>query len=48
MQEWAAVIKTMNRYSDGTLYFGLVVSPSGFTNGCEAWATPTISVSSLP
>jgi hypothetical protein len=29
----------MNRYSDGTLYFGLVVSPSGFTSGCEAWAT---------
>jgi hypothetical protein len=32
VQEWAAVIQT-------TLYFGLVVSPSGFTSGCEAWAT---------
>jgi hypothetical protein len=26
-------------YSNGTIYFGLVVSPTGFTNGCEAWAT---------
>ncbi len=39
VQEWCAVIQTMNRYSDGTLYLGLVVSPSGFTSGCEAWAT---------
>jgi hypothetical protein len=29
----------MNRYSDGTIYFGLVLSPTGFTSGCEAWAT---------
>jgi hypothetical protein len=29
----------MNKYSEGTLYFGLVVSPTGFTSGCEAWAT---------
>jgi hypothetical protein len=39
VQEWCAVVQTMNRYSDGTLYFGLVVSPTGFTSGCEAWAT---------
>jgi hypothetical protein len=39
VQEWGAVVQTMNRYSDGTLYFGLVVSPSGFTSGCEPWAT---------
>jgi hypothetical protein len=39
VQEWAAVVQTMNRYSDGTLYFGLVVSPAGFTSGCEPWAT---------
>jgi hypothetical protein len=39
VQEWCAVVQTMNRYSDGTLYFGLVISPSGFTDGCEAWAT---------
>jgi hypothetical protein len=39
VQEWGAVVQTMNRYSDGTLYFGLVISPTGFTSGCEAWAT---------
>ena len=39
VQEWAAVVQTMNRYSDGTLYFGLIVSPTGFTSGCESWAT---------
>jgi hypothetical protein len=39
VQEWCAVIQTMNRYSDSTLYFGLVLSPTGFTSGCEAWAT---------
>ncbi len=39
VQEWCAVVQTMNRYSDGTLYFGLVVSPMGFTSGCESWAT---------
>jgi hypothetical protein len=39
VQEWCAVVQTMNRYSDGTVYFGLVLSPTGFTSGCEAWAT---------
>lgn len=39
VQEWAAVIQTMNKYSDGTIYFGLVLSPTGFTSGTEAWAT---------
>ena len=39
VQEWCAVVQTMNRYSDGTIYFGLVLSPTGFTSGCEAWAT---------
>ena len=39
VQEWCAVVQTMNKYSDGTLYFGLVLSPTGFTSGCEAWAT---------
>jgi hypothetical protein len=38
-QEWCAVVDTMNRYSGETTYFGLVVSPTGFTSGCEAWAT---------
>ena len=32
-------MQTMNRYADGTLYFGLIVSPTGFSSGCEAWAT---------
>jgi hypothetical protein len=39
VQEWCAVVQTMNKYSDGTLYLGLVLSPTGFTSGCEAWAT---------
>lgn len=39
VQEWAAVVRTMNRYSKGTLYLGLVFSSKGFTSGCEAWAT---------
>ncbi len=39
VQEWSAVVRTMNEYSDGTLYLGLIVSPTGFTAGCEAWAT---------
>lgn len=39
VQEWAAVVRTMNNYSDGTLYLGMVVSSRGFTSGCEAWAT---------
>lgn len=39
VQEWAAVVQAMNRYSDGTTYFGLVLSPTGFTSGSESWAT---------
>jgi hypothetical protein len=39
VQEWAAVVRTMNNYSNGTLYLGMVVSSNGFTSGCEAWAT---------
>jgi hypothetical protein len=39
VQEWAAVVKTMNQYSAGTKYLGLIISPSGFTSGCEPWAT---------
>lgn len=39
VQEWGAVVRTMNAYSRGTTYFGVVVSASGFTDGCEAWAT---------
>lgn len=39
VQEWCAVVQTMNKYSHDTLYFGLVLSLMGFTSGCEAWAT---------
>jgi hypothetical protein len=39
VQEWVAVVNTMNRYSAGTRFIGLVISPSGFTSGCEPWAT---------
>jgi len=39
VQEWAAVVGTMNKYSKGNVFFGLIISPSGFTSGCEGWAT---------
>jgi hypothetical protein len=39
VQEWSAVVQTMNNYSEGTFYLGMVVSSRGFTRGCEAWAT---------
>ena len=39
VQEWAAVVQTMNKYSHGTTFFGLILSPTGFTSGSEAWAT---------
>jgi hypothetical protein len=39
VQEWAAVVHTMNKYAKDTAYLGIVVCPSGFTKGCEPWAT---------
>lgn len=39
VQEWAAVVQTLNNYSGGTRYLGLIVSSNGFTSGCEPWAT---------
>lgn len=39
VQEWAAVVRTMNKYSGSTKYLGLIISPSGFTSGCEPWAS---------
>ncbi|NVL89916.1 MAG: hypothetical protein HWN69_02820 [Desulfobacterales bacterium] len=39
VQEWGAVVQTMNKYVGDTTYLGLVLSPSGFTKGCEPWAT---------
>lgn len=47
IQEWAAVVQTMNRYSDETTCFGLVLSPIGFTSGSESWAT-THNLALLP
>lgn len=39
VQEWNSVINTMNKYSMGTKYIGMVICTSGFTSGCESWAT---------
>ena len=39
VQEWAAVVRTMNSYSASTSFLGLVICPGGFTKGCEPWAT---------
>ena len=39
IQEWVAVVSTMTRYSATAQYLGLVFSPSGFTRGCEPWAS---------
>lgn len=38
VQEWAAVVGTMQKYSGGSKYLGVVICPSGFTSGCEPWA----------
>jgi hypothetical protein len=39
IQEWGAVVQTMNKYSKETLYLGMVIAPTGFTSGSESWAT---------
>lgn len=39
IQEWNSVITTMNKYSKGTKYIGMVICTGGFTSGCESWAT---------
>jgi hypothetical protein len=39
IQEWANVVRVMNRYADRSTYLGIVVSTNGFTSGCESWAT---------
>jgi len=39
VQEWCSVINTMNKHSLDSKYIGLVISSSGFTSGCEAWAS---------
>lgn len=39
IQEWCSVLNTMNKHSKKTKYIGIVVSSSGFTSGCEPWAS---------
>ncbi len=39
IQEWAAVVQTMNKYAEDARYFGLIICINGFTSGCESWAT---------
>ena len=39
IQEWCSVLNTMNKHSKKTKYIGIVVSSSGFTSGCESWAS---------
>lgn len=47
VQEWGAVVDTMNKYAKDTAYLGMVVCPSGFTKGCEPWAT-TYNLALIP
>ena len=47
VQEWSAVVDTMNKYAKDTAYLGMVVCPSGFTKGCEPWAT-TYNLALIP
>jgi len=39
IQEWCSVLNTMNKHSKKSKYIGIVVSSSGFTSGCESWAS---------
>lgn len=39
VQEWCAVVNTMNKHSVDSKYIGIVISSSGFSSGCEGWAT---------
>lgn len=39
IQEWCSVINTMNKHSIKSHYIGIVVSSSGFSSGCESWAS---------
>lgn len=38
VQEWAAVVHTMNDHAISHAYLGIVICSSGFTEGCPAWA----------
>jgi len=39
IQEWCSVINKMNKHSTKSKYIGIVISSSGFTSGCETWAS---------
>lgn len=39
IQEWCSVLNTMNKHSNKSRYIGIVISSSGFTSGCESWAS---------
>lgn len=39
IQEWVAVVNIMNKYARERQYLGIILCPSGFTSGCEPWAT---------
>jgi len=39
IQEWCSVVSTMNKHSVDSNYIGIVISSSGFSSGCEAWAS---------
>ena len=39
IQEWCSVLNTMNKHSLNSKYIGIVISSSGFSSGCEAWAS---------
>ncbi|AEO47162.1 hypothetical protein F11_03460 [Rhodospirillum rubrum F11] len=39
VQEWDSVVKAMNQYGGGRHYVGIVICSSGFSEGCEPWAS---------
>lgn len=39
VQEWCSVVNTMDKHSLDSRYIGIVISSSGFSSGCEAWAS---------
>lgn len=39
VQEWCSVVSTMNKHAIDSNYIGIVISTSGFSSGCEGWAS---------
>ncbi|RXK01269.1 hypothetical protein CRU98_02140 [Arcobacter sp. CECT 8986] len=39
VQEWCSVVSTMNKHAVDSNYIGIVISSSGFSSGCEGWAS---------